>query len=182
MNTFKKILVLIIVGQLISFTAMAEESDQVNKVNPELNLQEIALPSEVKDLGKQPGAIYYSTSVKNKVLIPAHFWGEVNRAGLHFIPNDTNLVKGLSMAGGPSGTAKLEDITLTRNMPDGTIKQYNFNLASGGNAEAYKFKIESGDSIFIKKDRFLEDRNYYTGWIGITISIISTILVLNKVK
>jgi hypothetical protein len=182
MNIFKKILIVVILNQLISFSAMAEETSQPKVDSPELNLQEIALPSEVKDMSKQPGAVFYSTSVKNKVLIPTHFWGEVNKAGLHFIPNDTNLVKGLSMAGGPSGSAKLEDITLTRNMPDGTIKQYNFNLSGGGTTDAYKFKLESGDSVFIKKDRFLEDRAYYTGWIGIAISIISTILVLNKVK
>jgi hypothetical protein len=167
---------------MFSVGQAAEETVSVSNETESLSLQEIALPSEVKDLGKQAGAIYYNSSVKNKVLIPTHFWGEVNRPGLHFVPNDSSLIKGLSMAGGPTGAAKLEQVILSRSQSDGTLKQYEFNLSSGGNTDAYKFKIEPGDSVFVKRDRFLEDRNYYTSWIGIAISIISTFVLLRAVK
>ena len=86
------------------------------------------------------------------------------------------------MAGGPSGAAKLQEIILTRVASDGQFKQYEFNLSGGGDADAYKFKLEPGDSIFIKKDTFYENRAYYTGLIGISISILSTILLLRKIK
>lgn len=163
--------------QLILGTALAAENTK-----PELSLQEITLPSEVKDLSKQTGSIYYNTSVKNKVLIPAHFWGEVVRPGLHFIPTDTTLIKGLSMAGGPSGTANVEDVVLTRTLADGSLKQMKFNLSEGGDTKAYQLKLEPGDSIFIKKDSYREDRAYYTSLVGIAISIISTVFILQKVK
>jgi hypothetical protein len=187
MNIFRKLLTIIICHQFlivsIAYSQITEEVDvkQSASQSKDLNLQELALPSEVKDINKQSGAIYYNNSVKNKVLIPAHIWGEVNRPGLHFVPNDTTLIKGLSMAGGPSGSAKLTEVSLSRNTNDGQVKQYVFDLKTGGELDAHLFKIEPGDSIFIKRDHFLEDRNYYTSWIGIVISIISTIVLLQKV-
>ncbi len=187
MNILRKLLTVIICNQLLIFSLGYAQEVEPEVTKPaiaqtkDLNLQELTLPSEVKDIGKQSGTIYYNSSVKNKVLIPTHFWGEVNRPGLHFVPNDTTLIKGLSMAGGPSGNAKLSEVSLSRNTTDGKVKQYVFNLDSGGELDAHQFKIEPGDSVFIKKDHFLEDRNYYTSWIGIVISIISTIVLLQKV-
>lgn len=160
----------------ISVCLSAEE------IKGDLNLQDIALPSEVKDIAKQQGSIYYDTSSKNKALVPTHFWGEVQKAGLHFIPTDTTLVKGLSMAGGPTGAAKLEKITLSRINLDGTMKQYNFDLSGGGESDAHTFKIISGDSIFIKKDMFMENRSYYTSWVNIALSLITTFFIITKVK
>jgi hypothetical protein len=167
---------------LITSVSFGSELPKQESAKVELSLQEITLPSEVKDLNKQSGAIYYNTSVKNKVLIPTNFWGEVGRPGLHFVPTDTTLIKGLSMAGGPAGSASIDDVLLTRAATDGSIKQFEFNLSSGGDSKAYQFKLESGDSIFIKKDAYREDRAYYTGLIGIAISIISTFVLLGYVK
>lgn len=180
--SIKKVLSLVICYQLLSGTIVFSAETAKSEMKSELSLQEIALPSEVKDLGKQSGSVYYNTSVKNKVLIPTHFWGEVGKPGLHFIPTDTTLIKGLSMAGGPTGTAKIDDVVLTRSATDGSLKQFEFNLSDGGDVQAYQFKIEAGDSIFIKKDLFREDRAYYTGLIGIGISIISTLILLQKVN
>lgn len=184
MNHLKKFIVYLLVAQFLTGSiAFAEsQNSEDNQVTKELSLQEIALPSEVKDLGKQSGSIYYNSSVKNKVLIPTHFWGEVGKPGLHFIPTDTTLIKGLSMAGGPAGLAKMEEIVLTRNSKDGKLEQHQFNLANGGDTSAYQFKLEPGDSVFIKKDLFREDRAYYTSLIGIAISIISTVVLLQNVK
>ena len=181
MLNLKKLFSTGIVIQFIFYSNVVLTAE-LQSLKSELNLQEVTLPSEVKDLNKQSGSIYYNTSVKNKVLIPAHIWGEVSKPGLHFIPTDTTLIKGISMAGGPSGAAKLQEIILTRVASDGQFKQYEFNLSGGGDADAYKFKLEPGDSIFIKKDTFYENRAYYTGLIGISISILSTILLLRKIK
>lgn len=167
--------------QLLS-ASVVFSAEAVKAENKELSLQEIALPSEVTGLGKQSGTIYYNTSVKNKVLVPAHFWGEVQKPGLHFIPTDTTLIKGLSMAGGPSGAAKIDDVVLTRSAPDGSLKQFEFDLSEGGDTLAYQFKIESGDSVFIRKDLFREDRAYYTSLVAIAVSVLSTVILLQKVN
>ncbi len=178
MKKIKKIITVLLCLNL-SLISLTYAQD---KMDNNLSLQEITLPSEVKDLGKQSGSIYYNNSVKNKVLIPTHIWGEVIRPGLHFIPTDTTLIKELSMAGGPSGSAKIDDIILTRTLRDGKVSQHEFNLSEGGALDAHAFKLEPGDSIFVKKDQFREDRSYYTSLIGIAISIISTVVLLQSVK
>lgn len=158
----------------VCFSAEVTSSD--------LSLQDIALPSEVKDIVKQQGTIYYDTSTKNKALVPTHLWGEIQRPGLHFIPTDTTLIKGLSMAGGPTGSAKLNEVILTRQNSDGSLKQYEFNLSGGGDANSHNFKIESGDSVFLKKDMFIENRSYYTSWVSIALSLITTFFIVTKVR
>lgn len=179
MSYFKKFLSSLIIAQLFSCAILAGEAPAAKA---ELNLQELALPSEVKDLPKSTGAIYYSTSVKNKVLIPVHMWGEIKQSGLHFIPSDTTLVKGISLAGGPNSLARLDNVVLIRNSNSGSFKEIDFDLSKGGDASAHQFKIESGDTIFIKKDTFYENRAYYTGLIGIFITVLSTFVIVNRVK
>jgi hypothetical protein len=177
----KKIITLILIYQLSILSAFAAETPATTAGQNEFNLQEIALPSEVKDLGKHTGSIYYSSSVKNKVLIPVHMWGEVRQSGLHFIPADTTFVKGLSLAGGPTSVADLEDIVLIRNSEKGKPKEIEFDLSEGGDINAHQFKIEAGDTIFVKKDKFTENRAYYTSLIGIFITVLTTFVIVNRV-
>lgn len=179
MFNLKKILSVVIIIQMISFSVYGAE--EVTASKSEFNLQEITLPSEIKDLGKSSGAIYYSNSVKNKVLVPVHFWGEIKQSGLHFVPSDTTLIKGLSLAGGPTTSAKLENVILIRNT-NGVFKEIDFNLSEGGDAIAHRFKIEPGDTVFVKKDTFMENRGYYTSLVGIFVSILSTFFIIQKVK
>lgn len=179
MFNIKKILSVVIIIQMISFSVYGAEEAAASK--SEFNLQEITLPSETKDLGKSSGAIYYSNSVKNKVLVPVHFWGEIKQSGLHFVPSDTTLIKGLSLAGGPTTNAKLENVILIRNT-NGVFKEIDFNLSEGGDAIAHRFKIEPGDTVFVKKDTFMENRGYYTSLVGIFVSILSTFFIIQKVK
>lgn len=178
MNELKKILCTLLAIHILTVSVCFSAELPVN----DLSLQDIALPSEIKDIGKQAGAIYYNTSTKNKALVPTHLWGEIQRPGLHFIPTDTTLIKGLSMAGGPTGTAKLNEVILSRQNLDGSIRQYEFNLSGGGDSDAHNFKMQAGDSIFLKRDTFYENRSYYTSWISIALSLITTFFIVTKVK
>jgi hypothetical protein len=178
MNHFNKIVCIVLACQLLTISVCFAQEE----VKKDIVLQDIALPSDVKDIGKQQGAIYYDTASKNRALVPTHFWGEVQRSGLHFIPTDTTLVKALSMAGGPTGSAKLEEVTLNRLTADGSVKQYHFDISGGGGADAHTFKVESGDSIFIKRDTFYENRNYYTSWVSIALSLITTFFIVNRIR
>ena len=177
----KKFISTIIVIQLMTLNLEAAEAGAASG-SPEFNLQEVALPSEVKDMGKSTGSIFYNVSVKNKVLVPVHMWGELKQTGLHFIPSDTPLIKGLSLAGGPTASAKLEKVILTRPNANGTFKEIEFDLSNGGDDQAHRFKLESGDTIFIKKETFYENRNYYTSLISIFITVLSTFVIFKKIE
>lgn len=180
MFNFKKFFSTILIVQI--FTCAVVSAETKNNTQSEFNLQEITLPSEVKEMGKNSGSIYYSASVKNKVLVPVHMWGEIRLSGLHFVPADTTLIKGLSLAGGPTSNANLEKIVVTRPASDGSFKEIQFDLSEGGDIKAQQFKIESGDTVFVQKSTFFENRAYYTSLVSIFITVLSTFVIINKVK
>lgn len=156
-------------------------NSDVEQFKTKLNISELTLPSEVSNLGKQRGAMYYSPTVKDKILIPVHIWGEVKNTGLHYVPIGTSLINGISLAGGPATNAVLSDVKLTRSLSEKTETK-EFNLEDGGNKEAYYEKLQAGDTIFIKKSHFYEDRAYYTGLIAIFSTVLSSILLYREVK
>jgi hypothetical protein len=145
------------------------------------NIRELALPSEVDNLPKKTGAIFHSPSVKGKVLIPVHFWGAVGKTGLHFVPLDTNLINGLSLAGGPRNDANLDNVRITSSR-EGVRKSFNFDLNEGGDLKLEDFKLRPGDTIFIQKDTFREERAYYTSLVGVVLTVLTSILLFREVR
>jgi hypothetical protein len=181
MNNLMKQLLLSFISLNLFFSptiAMAKK----NKKSSQYNLQKLVLPSEVNGISKSSGSIYYSPSVKGKVLIPVHIWGEISNSGLHFLPIDTSLISGLSLAGGPSGTAKLEEVKLTRKNINGKYEDHVFDISSGGKEDAYKYKLKPDDTIYLKKDRFYDNRSYYTGLTGVIVTVLSSILLFKEVQ
>jgi hypothetical protein len=148
---------------------------------PSIELQDLALPSDLKELPRSSGAVYYSNTTKNKPLMPVHIWGEVSRPGLHYIPVDTKLVKGLSFAGGGSSLADLEEVTVNRSV-NGKIKKSEFDLTEGGNAHAQEFTLQSGDTVYLPRDTYREDRNFYVSLVGVAATIITSILVIKRIE
>lgn len=47
-----------------------------------------------------------------EVLMSIHVWGEVHDPGTHLIPAGSDLIAGLSAAGGPTSTANLGDVSI----------------------------------------------------------------------
>ena len=184
MKVFRKFMCIILsyclLGISFSYAQEKKKADQKEET-PKFDIRELALPSEVRRLGKKMGSIYYSPSVKGKVLIPVHFWGEVGNSGLHFIPVDTSLVKGLSLAGGPKSMALLDNVRVTSKQK-GKLVEKEFDLSGGGDADAHDFQLSPGDTIFVERDDFQANRAYYTGLIGVIATILSSVLLYREVK
>lgn len=177
----KKINCVIIICLFFHFSATAKKPKSKVNNGPEYNIRELALPSEVENIKKAGGSIYYSPSVKGKVLIPVHIWGAIKNTGLHFVPLDTNIISGVSLAGGPTSNANLEDIRVTSSR-EGKRKDYNFDLSDGGTLELEDFRLKPGDTVYIPQDSFRADRAYYTGLIGVIATVLSSILLYREVK
>jgi len=158
-----------------------DKSAKANARSETINIRDLVLPSEVKGIGKSAGSIYYNPAVKGKALIPVHFWGAIGRSGLHYVPIDTNLVNGLSLAGGPNADAILSKIRVTRRL-DKTIEEEYFNVSNGGDAKAFEYKLRPGDTIFLQKDNFLANRAYYTSLIGVIATILSSVLLFRRIE
>ncbi|MCB9093689.1 MAG: SLBB domain-containing protein [Halobacteriovoraceae bacterium] len=155
---------------------------QFNAIGAEdIDIQNLVLPTEIKELNKKPGAIYYSPGKKKSALVPTNIWGEIKNPGLHYIPQNTNLIKGLSLAGGTTGDANLDEIYVSRRV-EGKWTKHRFDLTEGGELEAFKFDLEAGDVVFVKKERFYENRTYYTSLISVIATVLSTILIYEQVN
>ena len=184
MKLFRKYSVLFVVYSLILSHSPMVFADQLNtssKNNDEFDLNTLALPSEVKNIGKSGGSIYYSPSIKGKILIPVNIWGEVRKSGLHFLPLDTTLVQGISLAGGPSNNANLEKVKLSRRDKFKILSE-SFDLREGGSDEAALKILKPGDTVFVEKSNYNEDRAYYTSLFGVVATILSSILLYREVQ
>lgn len=146
-----------------------------------IDLQDLALPMDVKEMGKSSGAVYYSSISKNRPLMPVHIWGEVSRPGLHFIPLDSKLVKGLSFAGGGTSVAKLDEVVVNR-IENGKLTRKEFDLTAGGNIDAFEYTLRPGDTVFLEKDRSMENRTYYTSLIAVAVTILSGFLIYKRLE
>lgn len=49
-----------------------------------------------------------------KLQIVVHIWGEINQPGQHVVPDGTNALELISLAGGPTQFSNLSNVTLTR--------------------------------------------------------------------
>ena len=181
-NNLRKILSYLLVCALfIPSIAFSETSGDKSEAVPNIDLQDLALPSDMKEMTKKSGSVFYSTTSKNKPLMPVHFWGEVGSPGLHYIPVDSKLVKGISMAGGGSSSAKLDEVYVNRAL-NGKIEKLEFDLAGGGDGEAHNFTLRPGDTVFIEKDTWTQDRAYYTSLISVAATIITSIFILKRIE
>lgn len=146
-----------------------------------INIQDLALPSDTEGIRKEGSSIYFALPSKGKILIPVHIWGEVNKAGLHYIPSETDVVKALSLAGGPRTAAKLDNVKLTR-VENNEAKEYKFDLSEGGGTVAYQSKLNPGDTIFVEKNYFYENRIYYTSLAGVLATLVTAYVLYNRME
>lgn len=165
----------------LSLGPLKANSIKKQKKEVQYNINQLALPSDVESIKKSAGAIYYSPSIKGKVLIPVHIWGSVKNSGIHFVPVNTNLISGISLAGGPSfgNTANNVYVTTTRN---GKREKLQFDISKGGSLDLEDFKLQPGDTVYIPQDTFYQDRAYYTSMVGVIATILSSILLYRQVK
>ncbi len=56
----------------------------------------------------------YILTPGQKLQIVVHIWGEVNRPGQYLVPDGTNVLELISLAGGPTEFSKLSNVKLTR--------------------------------------------------------------------
>lgn len=176
----RKLLTILLVFSL-SHMSFAKNKKIKKEPSQNYNIRELALPSEVESISKKAGSIYYSPSVKGKVLIPVHFWGQIKNTGLHFVPVDTSLINGISLAGGPAADAEFDDVYVTTKR-NGSREKLTFDISEGGNIDIEDFKLQPGDTVFIPKDNFYRDRTYYTSLFGVVVTVLSSILLYRQVQ
>jgi hypothetical protein len=85
------------------------------------------------------------------------------------------------MAGGPKSTARLDNIRLSRQGKK-SFKPQLYDLRKGGDGDAYNEKLKAGDTIFIERSYFHQNRVFYTGLVGVAATILSSILIYKRIS
>ena len=68
---------------------------------------------------------YLAPGADNQLLIKVNVWGEVLKPGIVEVPDNTNLLSLISMAGGPTENAKLSKVKIVRNFSESKIFTVN---------------------------------------------------------
>lgn len=97
-------------------------------------------------------AYTYSGSMSNeeKLKIYTYIWGQVLRPGLYIVPDDTDLLTLLSLAGGPSENAKLTKVRIIRPTANSTkVILVNLKAYMETGNEALIPILQPGDTVVV---------------------------------
>lgn len=123
------------------------------------------------------GSEYVSGAYKGAVLIPVSIIGAIPKPGIHHIPTRTNLLKFITLAGGPVEGAKLSELVIKRLKSDDTNDEVHEEifeidaeelLTTAGNRGPL---LRAGDVVYIPAKRPWVDSNTMQ-----VISVVSALL------
>lgn len=123
---------------------------------------------------------YFNYAEPLGINIKVSVWGFVKYPGRYFVPINTTTTDLLSYAGGPSDDAHTDQLRLYRVLEDGTNELYTFNYEDimWGDSLVYKQReipnLLASDILVVPGS----ERLYMKDWIGITLSIVSTLISL----
>jgi len=134
------------------------------------------------ETSKRPSAALYDLSDPMGVNIEVNLWGEgaVKLPGKYRVPMNTTFLDLLSLAGGPTQTANLEDIRIYRRAKDtltgkATVMRLNYQMISEEEVKENKFQnpiLQSGDVIVLRQEREYTFRENVSFILAITSSLV----------
>ncbi|HVP37446.1 MAG TPA: SLBB domain-containing protein [Terriglobales bacterium] len=105
---------------------------------------------------------YLSPGADNQLLIKVNVWGEVLKPGIVEVPDNTDLLSLISMAGGPTESAKLSKVKIVRNFTENRIFTINVqDCVRDGKAEQIPL-IKPGDTVIVPRNSFHSVSKYVT--------------------
>ncbi len=139
------------------------------------------------------GPNYYNYSDKDKVNIEVSLWGYVKNPGKYLIPRGTTAIELITLGGGPTTEALLNDVRLVRMKNDSLNITSDQIIRMDYNDFLWEEQIRSGtkkNPVLLPGDMVLlpgEPRYFFRDNLGIILSISSflltaTVLVINIVK
>lgn len=152
-------------------------------------IKDYELGADVLGMRYQPQGGYFNYSDPEAVNIKVAVWGWVRYPGKYTVPSYTTVSDLLSLAGGPTDAADLEDLRIYRVNEDSTQSMIKFNYndllyESKLQARYRKVpKLDAGDILVIPGEPRLYFRDHFSIWMSLFSVLISlTILVLNIIR
>lgn len=123
---------------------------------------------------------YFNYSEPLGVNIRVSVWGFVKYPGRYFVPINTTVTDLLSLAGGPTDDAHLDQLRIYRVLNDGTNKMFQFDYDDLMWEDQLRLEkrnipdLVAGDILVVPGSQ----RLYLRDWISITLGIVSTLISL----
>lgn len=123
---------------------------------------------------------YFNYSEPLGVNIRVSVWGFVKYPGRYFVPINTTTTDLLSLAGGPTDDAHLDQLRIYRVLNDGTNKMFQFDYDDLMWEDQLRLEkrnipdLVAGDILVVPGSQ----RLYLRDWISITLGIVSTLISL----
>ena len=159
----------------------------VNTIQAQIKDYELGADAAGMRFATQGG--YFNYSDPEAVNIKVAVWGWVRYPGKYTVPSYTSVSDLLSLAGGPTDAADLEDLRIYRVNEDSTQSMIKFNyndlLYESKLLSKYRKipKLDAGDILVIPGEPRLYFRDHFSIWMSLFSVLISlTILVLNIVR
>ena len=129
----------------------------------------------IKFLGEREfvstGSEYILRNYPEESLVTIHVLGAVGKPGLYHVPDKTDVVTLMSLTGGSSTFADLENVVLRKRNPD-KVKRLNLNKMIGTQG-LYPEPLHNGDIIFVNSKDPVVDKNTV-----LVLSVVSVILTI----
>ncbi len=172
MNQTKNLLLGIFLIGLLTFTsASAEESS----ASAETESQPITY------LQVNPAYQYFmAPGTDNQLLMKINIWGEVEKPGVLEVPDRTDLLSALSLAGGPKEGAKLTKVKVIRGF-NGEKRSWEVNLKKAVNeGEVDRIPmLQPGDTVIVPKGGFRVFSKFLTVAYNVAVIVTASALLLN---
>ncbi len=119
-------------------------------------------------------SVNYYYAKPGDITVTVSLWGFVQKPGLYEVSSSTNLIQLLSLAGGPTNYADLDNIRIIRSQKDtnGKIikKELKVNLEEIVKLTEEQIKLQPGDVIYVNHT------NWYT--VKEAFSVTSSVAIL----
>ncbi|MDH4222749.1 MAG: SLBB domain-containing protein [candidate division Zixibacteria bacterium] len=105
---------------------------------------------------------YLVPGTNNQLLIKVNVWGEVLKPGIVEVPDNTDLLTLISMAGGPTENARLNKVKIVRNFSQNKTIKINLKdyVQNGKTSELPA--VKPGDTVIIPRNSFHSVSKYIT--------------------
>jgi hypothetical protein len=138
---------------------------------------------------QQGNEYIWSEESRSKLQIIVHIWGEINKPGQYLVPDGTNVLELISLAGGPNEYSNLSNVRLTREYLDNNnASNQSFGNTSTINKEIYTINLNKhlkekefvyihvlkpGDVVYISHNKWYK--------VQIVVRTISQIAIVGQV-
>jgi hypothetical protein len=155
----KRFVTSIVIAQSLAIPVMSAVTfAAAPKENTPGMLQGIVTPGTAMQYSSNQNEPYF-TDMYGNILMNVNIWGFVTKSGSIAVPEGSDIVTALSLAGGPSNKANLEKVRINRSMPDENGKMtYVLNLEKyvKKGDRSMLFELRPNDTIIVPEDKSID--------------------------